>query len=88
MERRPRHHVVYDACAELLNSVLFATLIIVIVFVPMLFLRGLEGRFFQLLGVAYMLSIGASLLVALTMTPAFSPFAINQCKMVEAGVIG
>jgi len=64
--------VIYEACAELINSVLFATLIIVIVFVPMLFLRGLEGRFFQPLGVMYMLSIGASLLVALTVTPALS----------------
>ncbi len=71
-DRQPRLTVIYDACAELLNSVLFATLIIVIVFAPMLFLQGLEGRFFQPLGVAYMLSIGASLLVALTVTPALS----------------
>ncbi|MCO6436580.1 MAG: efflux RND transporter permease subunit [Phycisphaerae bacterium] len=67
-----RGATIYDACAELLNSVLFATLIIVIVFVPMLFLRGLEGRFFQPLGTTYMLSIGASLLVALTVTPALA----------------
>ncbi len=71
-ERRSRAIVIYGACAELLNSVVFATLIIVIVFVPMLFLRGLEGRFFRPLGVTYMLSIGASLLVALTVTPALS----------------
>ncbi|MCH9034113.1 MAG: efflux RND transporter permease subunit [Planctomycetes bacterium] len=71
-DRKPRFTVIYDACAELLNSVLFATLIIVIVFVPMLFLGGLEGRFFQPLGTTYMLSIGASLLVALTVTPALS----------------
>ncbi|MGD2110342.1 MAG: efflux RND transporter permease subunit [Phycisphaerae bacterium] len=70
--RSERASVICGACAELLNSVLFATLIIVIVFVPMLFLRGLEGRFFQPLGVMYMLSIGASLLVALTVTPALS----------------
>ncbi len=70
--RRERSAVIHDACAELLNSVLFATLIIVIVFVPMLFLQGLEGRFFQPLGVMYMLSIGASLIVALTVTPALS----------------
>ena len=67
-DREPRLTIIYNACAELLNSVLFATLIIVIVFVPMLFLGGLEGRFFRPLGITYMLSIGASLLVALTVT--------------------
>jgi len=68
-ERLDRGQVIEGACGELLNSVLFATLIIVIVFLPMLFLGGLEGRFFQPLGIAYILSIGASLLVALTVTP-------------------
>ncbi len=71
-ERRDHAQVIRESCAELLNSVLFATLIIVIVFVPMLFLRGLEGRFFQPLGVTYILSISASLLVALTVTPALA----------------
>ncbi len=71
-ESRQRHQVIYEACTELLNPVLFATLIIVIVFLPMLFLGGLEGRFFQPLGITYILSIGASLLVALTVTPALA----------------
>jgi len=71
-ESRQRHEVICGACTELLNSVLFATLIIVIVFLPMLFLGGLEGRFFQPLGITYILSIGASLLVALTVTPALA----------------
>lgn len=70
--RQSRPKVVTSACAELLNSVLFATLIIVIVFVPMLFLQGVEGRFFRPVGIMYMLSIGASLLVALTLTPALA----------------
>jgi CzcA family heavy metal efflux pump len=71
-EQEDRAVVIRDACVELLNSVLFATLIIVIVFVPMLFLRGLEGRFFQPLAVTYMLAVGASLLVALAATPALA----------------
>ncbi len=76
-ERQDRGLVIHGACTELLNSVLFATLIIVIVFLPMLFLRGLEGRFFQPLGITYMLSIGASLLVALTVTPALSKILLR-----------
>ncbi|MCH7703738.1 MAG: efflux RND transporter permease subunit [Planctomycetes bacterium] len=71
-DRKLRSAVIYDACAELLNSVVFATIIIVIVFMPMFFLRGLEGRFFRPLGMMYILSIGASLLIALTVTPALS----------------
>ncbi len=83
-DREPRLTIIYNACAELLNSVLFATLIIVIVFVPMLFLGGLEGRFFRPLGITYMLSIGASLLVALTVTPALSLLLLRG-KLGEAG---
>ena len=76
-ERRDHGRVIQGACAELLNSVLFATLIIVIVFLPMLFLGGLEGRFFQPLGITYILSIGASLLVALTVTPALAKLLLR-----------
>jgi HME family heavy-metal exporter len=75
--RKPRREVVFEACSELLNSVLFATLIIVIVFVPMLFLQGLEGRFFRPLGVMYILSVSASLLVALAVTPALSVLVLR-----------
>lgn len=81
---RERGPVIHEACMELLNSVLFATLIIVIVFLPMLFLRGLEGRFFQPLGITYILSIGASLLVALTVTPALAKILLRvQLRDVE-----
>ena len=61
--------VLRAAGAEVLQSVTFSTLIIVLVFLPLLFLSGLEGQFFRPLGMAYLLAFGASLLVALTVTP-------------------
>jgi len=61
--------VLRAAGAEVLQSITFSTLIIVLVFLPLLFLSGLEGQFFRPLGMAYLLAFGASLLVALTVTP-------------------
>jgi len=73
--------IIYSASNEIRSSVVFATIIICMVFVPLLFLQGLEGRFFQPLGIAYILSIMASLIVALTVTPA-------MCKLLFGGSFG
>ncbi|HYO97909.1 MAG TPA: efflux RND transporter permease subunit, partial [Polyangiaceae bacterium] len=67
--RRPLFDVVYDASREIRSSVVYATAIVLLVFVPLFFLSGIEGRLLRPLGLAYVTSIGASLLVALTITP-------------------
>ena len=61
---------IFAASNEIRPAMVIATAIIVMVFVPLLFLEGLEGRFFSPLGLTYMVSIGVSLVVALTVTPA------------------
>ncbi|HEV7298293.1 MAG TPA: efflux RND transporter permease subunit [Tepidisphaeraceae bacterium] len=80
-QRKPDLRVIFDASNEVRSSVVFATVIIVIVFVPLLFLQGVEGRFFQPMGVAYITSILASLLVALTVVPA-------MCRYLLRGKLG
>lgn len=64
--------VVLDASLEVRSAVVYASLIVTLVFVPVLFLDGVAGSFFRPLGIAYILAIMASLGVALTVTPALS----------------
>lgn len=68
--RKPRFTLILDASNEIRPAMVFATLIIALVFLPLMFLEGIEGRFFRPLGIAFVVSILASLLVALTVTPA------------------
>ncbi|MBI1825945.1 MAG: efflux RND transporter permease subunit [Planctomycetes bacterium] len=68
----PRHplRVVLDASMEVRGAVVYATLIVATVFIPVLTMSGLQGRLFSPLGIAYILAIMSSLVVALTITPA------------------
>ncbi|MEZ4332238.1 MAG: efflux RND transporter permease subunit [Myxococcota bacterium] len=67
---RPAHRVVLDASIEVRGAVVYATWIVALVFVPLLTLSGLAGRFFAPLGLAYLLAVLVSLGVALVVTPA------------------
>ena len=62
--------VIFEAFVEVRLAVVFSTVIIIVVFAPIFSLTGVEGRIFAPMGLAYLLSVGASLLVAMTLTPA------------------
>lgn len=84
-QQRPRVQVIYDASNEIRSSIVFATIIICIVFLPLLFLQGIEGRFFRPMALAYILSILASLVIALTITPAMCKHLIKPRAGKEHG---
>lgn len=69
---RPAIVVVLEASLEVRSAVVYATLVVVLVFLPVYFLDGLAGAFFRPLAVAYVLAVSASLVVALVVTPALS----------------
>ena len=69
---RPVFQVVFDASLEVRRAVVFATFVVALVFLPVLTLTGLQGSFFAPLALSYILAIMASLLVALTLTPALA----------------
>jgi len=67
---RPVFQVVFDASLEVRSAVVYATFVVALVFLPVITMSGIQGRLFAPLGIAYILAILASLLVALTITPA------------------
>ena len=80
---RPLWRVVLDASIEVRSAVVYATFVVTVVFLPVLTMSGLQGRFFGPLGVAFILSVLASLAVALTVTPAMCLVFLKNAKAHE-----
>jgi CzcA family heavy metal efflux pump len=80
---RPPLRVALDASIEVRSAVVYATLVVVLVFVPILTMSGVAGRIFAPLGIAYILAILASLVVALTVTPALTYLLLGRRTLRE-----
>jgi CzcA family heavy metal efflux pump len=79
-ERESAFIVVFEASKEIMSSVISATFIIIVAFVPLFFLSGMEGRMLKPLGIAYIISLFMSLIVAMTITPLLCKLMLSNEK--------
>ena len=78
LKRRSAFDVVFEASKEIRSSILNATLIIMVAFLPLFFLTGMEGRMLKPLGISFIVSLFVSLIVAMTLTPLLSKMLLSN----------
>lgn len=82
-QRKPTLEVVRDASVEIRSSIIIATLIIIVSFIPLFFLSGMEGRLLAPLGIAFITSVLTSLIVAVTVTPVMCSYLLTGEKVLK-----
>ena len=87
-ERENQLNVIYTASTEIRSSIVQATLVIIVTFIPLFFLSGMEGRMLKPLGITFIVSLFASMLVAITLTPVLSSYFLTHPRQLTKNIRG
>ncbi len=76
--------VIFKAVDEVRKAIVIGTLLVIVVYLPLFFLSGLEGKLFTPIGITYILSVGCSLIVSLTVTPVLCYYLLSKSKNLQS----